>query len=765
MNNQTSVFRLSSLTCLLASLFFCYPVWAENNEQSDEKQDTNSTELSTITVIGSRLQQPYQMPAAVSHRDADIFGQDLNTIIRSVPGVATQHDIGQGGVAVNIRGLEGMGRVNTTVDGVSQSFFQQNPAHGWNGSTAYIDENFIVGTDIKRGSVAGASGVGALAGSAEFRTISADDIIKKGQSVGAVTTYRMGSNGYGKNGMVSAALRQEFDNGGKISILGAGSLKNKYGYKNGAGEQIASDSYDDTIALESGLQSRSGLTKIEYKPNRYHNFIFSHSTNSSKFSNNHTPLNIKSRTSLLKYNFNPLSDWIDFKADISYAKAKQKFINQEHSQYNDATDRKTRNPSLSVTLQNQSNFELENSDLSFNYGFKYMNTRYQGDKYSFTNNAVDELLINGQQKLNAIFMDSEWKNQNLTIGFGLNYERYKKQGKGIPVDLENGTYDSIPLMQPALGLNGDSFNSSEHFINPRLTIAYSQLDWLQIYTNIGKSSRGANVHEFMYANNARSNPYSINPDLKGESSFNRDMGVNIFKNGIFKPDDTAQLKVNYFNNRVKNYILQNQFYLCGDGSGDGTIYGVCGIDDYLNYGAGSAYDIVGLYHNIPNKTKMHGWEIEGGYDFGRFYANLVYSRTKTNFPYDYLADMGFSHIRTMPEQQWLLDFGTRWLDKKLTVGMRLNYTGKDNLASGVDTDQDKQLTEQIKSSGVVADLYATYKPYDNVQLFLNVDNITNRVYNYALSGGTLGTGNTVGSQSNQGTGRGRSIYGGVSIRF
>ena len=762
------MFQKTRLAGLLSSILISSVSFAEESTitpSDNEDKVAQAQELQTITVIGTRKAKPFQTPAAVSHRDADLFGQDLNTIIRGIPGAATQHDIGQGGISVNIRGLEGMGRVNTTVDGVSQTFFQQNPAHGWNGSTAYVDENFIVGTDIQRGSVGGAAGVGALAGSAEFRTISADDVIQKGKSVGTTATYRMGSNGYGKNGMLATAIKNDFDNGGRVSLLLAGSLKNKYGYKNGAGEQIASSNYDETIALESGLQSRSGLAKIEYKPNRYHSLVFSHMVNRSKFSNNHTPLTIQTRTSLFKYHFNPLSDWIDLKADWSYSKAKQLFKNEEHSQYNDATDRKTKNPSLSFTLQNRTIFELKNSDLSFDYGMKYMNTKYQGDKYSFTNDVNDELLINGQQKLGAIFLDSEWKNDKFTIGLGLNYERYTKNGKGIAVDIENGTNGATPLMQPALGLNGNTFNSSEHHFNPKLRMAYSPKDWLQFYANVGKSSRSPNVYEFMYANNARSNPYSINPDLKGESSFNRDIGVNIFKNGIFKENDSAQLKINYFNNRVKNYIVQNQFYLCGDGSWDGKIYGVCGIDDYLNNGAGSAYDVLGLYHNVPNKTKMHGWEIEGGYDFGRFYANVVYSRTHTNFPHDYLADMGFSHIRTMPQQQWLLDLGTRWLNNKLTIGMRLNYTGKDNLAAGVDTDTDKQLTEKIKSSGVITDLYASYQPSNNVQLFINVDNLTNRVYNYALSGGTLGTGNTVGSQANQGTGRGRTIYGGVSIRF
>lgn len=98
--------------------------------------------LGTVQGFSDPAETPFTKSSASSYRAADPFGQDMNTTIRAMPGTFTQHDIGQGGLAVNIRGLEGLGRVNTQVDGVTQTFFQANPAHGWNGSTAYIDENF-----------------------------------------------------------------------------------------------------------------------------------------------------------------------------------------------------------------------------------------------------------------------------------------------------------------------------------------------------------------------------------------------------------------------------------------------------------------------------------------------------------------------------------------------------------------------------------------------------------------------------------------------
>lgn len=716
---------------------------SNNQVAADEYRAVAVGVLPTVEVRGKRADKPFKTPSAVSHRDADELGQDANTLIRTMPGTFTQHDLGQGGFAVNIRGLEGFGRVNTTVDGVTQTFFQANPAHGWNGNTTYVDENFIAGIDVSRGSVAGVGGVNALAGNAELRTLDVDDLVAKDRKFGFQTTYRQGTNGYGKNGMMGAAVRHEFENGGSIGFLSAISGKRKSGYKNGAGEVITGDEFDADTAAESGIRSWGTLNKLHIRPSRYHSIILGHMMNRARFTNNHSPLQVNTQTGLLKYRYNPLSDWVDLQLDASFSNARQKFL-QGESAREDYVGRTTRSPTTSLTLQNRSTTDIGNSELSLNYGAKFMRTRYNSN---YENNTM--LLAEGKQNLDSAFFDAEWKPGKWTVHTGLGYERYGLRGYLPPTD------DDGAIILPR---GGDiRFNRKEDHLNPRFGVAYKPWDWLQVYANIGKSSRSPTVQEFMYVNNVQGSPYSVNPYLKGESSFNRDIGFNIHKQGIWKADDTLNLKVGYFNNRVKNYIVQDQFYICRDN-------GVqrCTIDEAV----GSDSNAIGVFRNMPDTTKMRGWEIEGGYDFGRGYINLAWSKTRTTFPHDFLADLGFSHIRTMPSSVWMVDAGTRWLDNRLTVGTRISYTGKDTVAEGVDVDTQVQTTRQVAGNPKIIDLYATWQARKNLRFFFNIDNLTNRVYNYPLSGGTLATGNLgEGNNVNQGTGRGRTIYGGLTLKF
>lgn len=85
---------------------------SNNQIAADEYRVAAVGVLPTVEVRGKRADKPFRTPSAVSHRDADELGQDANTLIRTMPGTFTQHDLGQGGFAVNIRGLEGFGRVN-----------------------------------------------------------------------------------------------------------------------------------------------------------------------------------------------------------------------------------------------------------------------------------------------------------------------------------------------------------------------------------------------------------------------------------------------------------------------------------------------------------------------------------------------------------------------------------------------------------------------------------------------------------------------------
>lgn len=82
----------------------------------------------SLEISGSRIkndEKPFITPGATSTRDnLNSSTQSIDSIVRSVPGAYTQVDQHRGGeISVNIRSMTGLGRVNTQIDGVTQTFF------------------------------------------------------------------------------------------------------------------------------------------------------------------------------------------------------------------------------------------------------------------------------------------------------------------------------------------------------------------------------------------------------------------------------------------------------------------------------------------------------------------------------------------------------------------------------------------------------------------------------------------------------------------
>ncbi|MBN9247041.1 MAG: TonB-dependent receptor plug domain-containing protein, partial [Hyphomicrobium sp.] len=176
---------------------------------------------------------PYNTPASVSvagQGEIQTFGQtNVQDVFRSMPGVSTGNDPNNPGVAVNIRGFEGQGRVNMMIDGVRQNFrITGHTAGGF----AYVDPLLLASIEVQRGAVSGVGGSGALAGSANMRTLDVDDVLKPGKDYGALTSLTWGSNGLGFSEMGAGAIRS-----GAISIVGAISKHNQDDYDNGRGQR------------------------------------------------------------------------------------------------------------------------------------------------------------------------------------------------------------------------------------------------------------------------------------------------------------------------------------------------------------------------------------------------------------------------------------------------------------------------------------------------------------------------------------------------
>lgn len=180
---------------------------------------TNSIEIEDIDVISdaqesTSKQSVYIAPKATSVRVIEKNNtKSVDDIMRSVPGAFTNIDKTSGAVNVNIRGMSGFGRVNTMIDGVSQTFYAASSDNGSKagGKSTYgslVDPNFIRGIDIERGGFSGRGGVNALMGSSNFRTVSADDIVQNGRNFGIQLSGAKGNNGIGPNFAAIGAYRR-----------------------------------------------------------------------------------------------------------------------------------------------------------------------------------------------------------------------------------------------------------------------------------------------------------------------------------------------------------------------------------------------------------------------------------------------------------------------------------------------------------------------------------------------------------------------------
>ena len=205
--------------------------------------------LDEIQVKSSEVsndKKPFTEAKAKSTRE-NVFKetQTIDQVIRSIPGAFTQQDKGSGVVSVNIRGENGLGRVNTMVDGVTQTFYSTALDSGQSGGSsqfgAAIDPNFIAGVDVNKSNFSGTSGINALSGSANFRTLGVNDVITDDKPFGFILKGMTGSNATKSNFMTMAASRKWLDNGGYVGMVyGYSQREVSQDYRIGGGERLAS---------------------------------------------------------------------------------------------------------------------------------------------------------------------------------------------------------------------------------------------------------------------------------------------------------------------------------------------------------------------------------------------------------------------------------------------------------------------------------------------------------------------------------------------
>ena len=647
------------------------------------------------------------------------YSGNPQTALNALPGVSTRQSSNQPGIEVNIRGLSGFGRVNAMIDGVPQSFKNSASHESSGGSLLYVQPEFLSAIEVERGAVSGAAGNGTLAGAANFRTLSLDDILLDGRTEGGMTRLKFGDNGYEYSGLVTYGKRFEglWNGAGHADILLGYAKSDEGNYATGDGE------LDDGSAGRGSANTPEGrLVKIVLAPSEAHELSFGLLGYENTFQNSSYTWDVDNRTYTADYAYRPGSDLINL--DLS-------------AYYNDTTltypgtggsyaGRETEEETYGLSLSNRSHLVLSGGHrLVLDYGLSWTRDDFQTHSMRGGNHP-------GTLDKASLFADATLDMGATTLFGGLRYDYWRADGYRPPYSA--GVAD-CPAGGPDCGDEWVDRDGGTWL--PKIGIRHAVNEALTLEASYAHTFRPPTTHEMFYAlapfGDGVGSGMTNNLDLDPETSRTLELSAHYRQQGLLTAGDSAWLRVTAFQSRIENYIV-NEFV---DVPGD----------PYSR----------AMWVNTDGTTRMRGLEVEGGYDSGKVYANLSLSISDTDDqPYGQGTGMGNGMTSAQPERMATLDIGLRTLEERLTLGTQVRYVGESQQAAFDWGSYPDGAYMAETDSYTLVDLYGSYAITDAAQLFFSVENLFDESYGYP--GGSA-------AAYEEMTGRGRTVTAGLTTRF
>ncbi|WP_252192753.1 TonB-dependent receptor [Rhizobium sp. CSW-27] len=691
----------------------------------------------------------YQEPASVSvvSRDAirNASARNARDLLANTAGVLVSGDSNQNqGLNVNIRGLQDQNRVVTMIDGARQNF--QRAGHGSSGLT-YVDPALIRSIEVEKSSTSGAGGAGALAGSVNFRTIEADDLIRDGEQSGAETDLTIGTNEYHFSGSGSAAVRLS----DSFALVGGISRKKLGEYEIGKNGSVGGDweglGMDKPIFTGSG--TTSGLLKAQMQPTDdttldlswlHYRSTFSQGTTDTTTSGSlrEDTEDVTNNTFVAAFGWDPDSELIDLKARLWLNRVENDEFRPKRTDGVDDANVNYGMKTFGGSIENTSRFALPFGDLSLNYGMEAFRdlgkTTVTGAAiaadpnqalwYSGSNPSGRRDMISGFA--NATLDHDDW----LTLSGGLRYDYYRLSGTSTvfsePVQVYNPPSNCLRYYSDGIRCRvwgNPAYYSYEYptedvhvavsdsKLLPTATIAVKPFDSVQIF---GKYTEGFRPPTIMEALIGGSHVGSYgpanapNPDLGAETANTYELGVNFSQDNVFQAGDSVRTKVVGFYREVDDYIALGTVDL--------------GAVQYASY------------VNLDGTTRMRGIELEGNYDAGRYYLGGSFTYTDADYASQYTYN-GTSYntgqyvIFGVPKYRFTADAGVRFLEETLTIGARVTHVDAQKQEIGT---MQTLLSAYATDSYTTLDIYGSYAINENTKLRFAVNNVTDVAYLPAL---------------------------------
>ena len=686
--------------------------------------------LNTITIAGGTNPEntPYTTPGSAAYISAeDISRLPSSTqgdLFKSTPGVISSGSRTGQGLNLNIRGLQGMNRVATLIDGTQQSTSSYTGYRGQT-SSVFVDPDLIAGIDVTKGPSDGPLGNGAMGGVVNMRTLNARDIVAEGKEYGAQVKATIGSNtktppatgtdkqqndapsffnGDSFNGSVAAATVQE--NFEFLAALTRRKTGNYFAGKKGSdllanntgtlspvprGGEVFNTSENSFSALLKGKAHFNEDTSLELSYMRYESkhgelddfpYIYTFIPPSQNALNRRKTDTLTAR---LAHNpsDNPL---VDFNISTWLTNVKR----EAPATLDGSADVLT----YGTEIYNRSEFSTSLGHLTLNYGAQVSLEDSEGQELrgSYSWDPTRTYLISagptGKRRLASVFNHAKLDATDwLSFGAGLRYDTYKiEQGGG------------------ALAAYGDKSGSR---LNPSLSVTVTPWEGIQLYGQYVQGWRPPSLRETSYINGEILFP---NPDLKPEKAENYEAGINILHSDIISHGDNLKFKASYFKNKYKDYIIRDSIK--------------------------QNWSEPRHWANIPSAA-FEGIELSLKYNTDQiFFETGLTKYTKVEFCHQLTGcaaktigiDYGGNYIP--PEYLVTLTGGVHLLDQKLTVGGRATFFGERAVSEAMGLGY---VTPTLWPKRTIIDLFGDYKFSETVSLNVNVENLTNQYYLDPLS--------------------------------
>jgi len=663
---------------------------------------------------GAAADAPYETAGTSTY----VSGEQLNRIpvtsagdlFAGVPGVSAPANRASGTMDINIRGLQGNGRVATLVDGTSATTSAYKGYAG-NQDRNTVDAALLSSVSVDKGPTTGPQGIGSIGGVVNMTTINVEDVLLPGHEFGVMLKTSVGTNSIAPilngtsaytgdasvdgadeidfsnwNGSVAVATSTEnFDfllaysavNQGNYYAGSEGSTTNSDGDEMspiGLGSEVYNTSRDTDTLLAKGTVRFDDGQSVKVTVQKYHGDLGETMNEALNYSGSYgfaeqqqNPLTERDVTSgKIEYRWEaPGNDLIDLHANVwtTYTEEYPYLISGLSTVQNDFETHST-----GVELWNTSLLDTGLGGLELSYGGQYL---AETASSSSTTNP------NGERQLYAGFAQGKL---GLTDWLDL-------QG-GVRVEGYHGDADSSTAVEREYSR-----------VNPNIGLTVTPIDGVQLFATYTEGWRPPSIREI----NGQSSLTAAS-DLEPEVSKNIEVGVNYLANDVFMDGDSVKLKLAYFDNTYDNYIVR--------------------------YGSSSPY----VWDNI-DKAVFRGIELSGAYDMGRvfvegsfnYYTDIEYCLPGYACGEGTNSDYGASQVPAT--YSGALTVGTRWLDDNaLTLGASVKFFGEQYEISNLGGSYIASSIMAQWDPEQIYGLFATYKVNENVELNASIENLFDTYY-------------------------------------